>query len=100
MSKLSGEVGNSNDDCDKPNGIASLTAYLDMFMSQLGQAATTVELATGYLDIMLWGLFPALGFAMLRGVVSGFSQARPILVIVITGTGFNILGNYLGYFLL
>ncbi len=71
-----------------------------MFMSQLGQAATTVELATGYLDIMLWGLFPALGFAMLRGVVSGFSQARPILVIVITGTGFNILGNYLGYFLL
>lgn len=70
-------------------------AHLDMLMSRLGQTATTVELATGYLDIMLWGLFPALGFAMLRGVVSGLSQARPILVIVITGTGFNILGNYI-----
>ncbi len=69
-------------------------AHLGTVMSQLGQSATTVKLAKGYLDIMLWGLFPALGFAMLRGVVSALSQARPILVIVVAGTGFNILGNY------
>lgn len=69
-------------------------AHLGTVMRQIGQSATTVELAKGYLDIMLWGLFPALGFAMLRGVVSALSQARPILMIVIAGTGFNILGNY------
>jgi multidrug resistance protein, MATE family len=70
-------------------------AHLNTLMHQLGQSATMVKLAKGYLDIMLWGLFPALGFAMLRGVVSALSQARPILMIVLAGTGFNILGNYI-----
>ncbi|WP_178378064.1 hypothetical protein [Chroogloeocystis siderophila] len=31
---------------------------------------------------------------MLRGVISGLSQARPIIFIVIGGTLFNIAGNY------
>jgi multidrug resistance protein, MATE family len=69
-------------------------AHLDTVMLQLGQAPETVALATSYLNVMLWGLFPAVGFAMLRGVVSGLSQARPIMVIVIGGTLFNIVGNY------
>lgn len=69
-------------------------AHLGTLIRQLGQAATTVELAKGYLDIMLWGFFPAIGFAMLRGVVSALSQARPILMIVMAGTGFNVLSNY------
>lgn len=73
-------------------------AHLDSILYQLGQAATTVKLVMVYLNIMLWGLFPALGFAMLRGVVSALSHGRPIMVIVILGTLFNILGNYvLGY---
>lgn len=71
-----------------------LIGHLDSFMSQLGQAQTTVVLANTYLDIILWGLIPALGFAMLRGVVSGLSQARPVMIIVIVGTLFNIVGNY------
>ncbi len=71
-----------------------LIGHLDSFMSQLGQAQTTVVLANQYLDMILWGLFPALGFAMLRGVVSGLSQARPVMIIVIVGTLFNIVGNY------
>ncbi|KAB8317241.1 MATE family efflux transporter [Tolypothrix campylonemoides VB511288] len=71
-----------------------LIGHLDSFMSQLGQAQTTVVLANQYLDMILWGLFPALGFAMLRGVVSGLSQARPVMMIVIMGTLFNIVGNY------
>jgi multidrug resistance protein, MATE family len=69
-------------------------AHLDAIMLQLGQAETTVILANRYLDIMLWGFFPALGFALLRGVVSGLSHARPIMFIVIIGTIFNIIGNY------
>jgi multidrug resistance protein, MATE family len=75
-----------------PTAIAM--AHLDTWMRQLGQTETTVTLANTYLDIMLWGLFPAIGFAMLRGVVSGMAQARPVMAIVIAGTLFNITGNY------
>ncbi|PZO20381.1 MAG: MATE family efflux transporter [Leptolyngbya foveolarum] len=69
-------------------------AQLDTVMRQLGQTETTVSLAKAYLNIVLWGLFPALGFAVLRGVVSAMSDARPIMVIVISGTAFNIFANY------
>jgi multidrug resistance protein, MATE family len=74
--------------------IAIAIAHFDAWMRQLGQAPTTVTLANTYLDIMLWGFFPALGFAMLRGFVSGLSQARPIMTIVVAGVLFNITGNY------
>ena len=74
--------------------IMIITAHLDSIMLQLGQAQTTIALANTYLDIMLWGFFPALGFAMLRGVLSGLSHARPIMFIVIIGTIFNVIGNY------
>ncbi len=69
-------------------------ASLDSIMMQLGQSETTVTLASSYLDIMLWAFFPALGFIMLRGFVSGLSHARPVMSIVVIGTAFNILGNY------
>lgn len=71
-----------------------IIAKFDSIMLQLGQTETTVTLANTYLDIILWALFPALGFAMLRSVVSALSQARPIMFIVISGTLFNIVGNY------
>lgn len=69
-------------------------AHLDSWMGHFGQAESTVKLANIYLDIILWGFFPALGFILLRGVVSALSQARPIMTIVIIGTVFNICGNY------
>ncbi|MDJ0594407.1 MAG: MATE family efflux transporter [Pleurocapsa sp. MO_226.B13] len=72
-----------------------IIAHLDSMMLQFGQAETTVTLANTYLDIILWGFFPALGFAMLRGVVSGLSHARPVMFIVIIGTIFNVIGNYI-----
>ncbi|MEO1341211.1 MAG: MATE family efflux transporter [Cyanobacteria bacterium J06635_13] len=75
-----------------------IIAQLDSLMLQWGQVETTVTLADSYLDFILWGFFPALGFAMLRGVISGMSLARPIMIIVSFGTVFNIIGNYaLGY---
>ena len=70
-------------------------AKFDSIMVQLGQEETTVTLANTYLDIILWGFFPALGFAMLRGFVSGLSHARPVMFIVVIGTVFNIMGNYI-----
>lgn len=71
-----------------------LLGNIDVLLRQFGQQATTVALAKTYLDIMLWGLFPALAFAMLRSVVSALSHARPIMAIVVGGTLFNIAGNY------
>ena len=79
-------------------GLALLTMWvmkhMDALMLGLGQTPETVTLASSYLNVVLWGLFPAVGFAMLRGVVSGVSQARPIMFIVVGGTLFNIVGNY------
>lgn len=69
-------------------------SHLDVLMLQLGQASVTVNLANTYLDIMVWGLFPALGFTVLRSLVSSLSQARPVMIIVIVTTLFNAFGNY------
>jgi multidrug resistance protein, MATE family len=74
--------------------IVWLIAHLDSLMRHLGQAQTTVVLGNTYLDIMLWGFFPALGFALLRSVVSAMSHARPVMAIVVGGTLLNIIGNY------
>jgi MATE family multidrug resistance protein len=70
-----------------------LIGHLDSVMIHLGQAAPTVALADGYLDFILWGIFPALGFPMLRGFVSALSQAYAVVAIVILGTLVNVTGN-------
>ena len=68
--------------------------HADRWLLQAGQAETTVQLADTYLDIILWGLFPVVGFAALRATVSALSHARPVMTIMVTGTAFNIVGNY------
>jgi multidrug resistance protein, MATE family len=75
--------------------IMMFTGHLDRWLIHAGQAEATVQLADTYLDIMLWGLFPAIAFASLRATVAALSQARPVMLIVITGTGFNIVWNYI-----
>lgn len=72
-----------------------LLGHIDYLMRHLGQAATTVTLAKTYLDVILWGFFPALMFAMLKSVVSSLSQTRPVIVIVVAGTVFNAIANYI-----
>lgn len=68
--------------------------HLDTVMLFLGQKAALVTLAAQYFKFILWGIFPALGFAMLRGYVSALSQAQAVTVIVVIGTLFNLAGNY------
>lgn len=75
--------------------LSLLISNLDVLMRQLGQAETTIDLASSYLDIMAWGFFPALGFALLRGVISAMFDSRIILAIAGLGTIINVLGNYL-----
>ena len=75
--------------------IMIVTGHLDTWMRHTGQTETTVTLANTYLDIMLWALFPVIGFASLRATVSALSQAKPIMFIVVGGTAFNIVWNYI-----
>jgi len=72
-----------------------LLAQMETLMHYLGQAENVIKLAGVYLDAMLWGFFPALAFAMFRSVISSISITRPIMVIVIAGTLFNAVANYI-----
>jgi MATE family multidrug resistance protein len=59
-----------------------------------GQAPENAALAGTYLRAIVWGYFPVLGFAVLRNFVSALSRPRPIIVVMIGGTLFNIAANY------
>ncbi|OKH54587.1 MATE family efflux transporter [Calothrix sp. HK-06] len=72
-----------------------LLAHADSLMLQLGQAPQVVSLAKNYLDFIVWGFLPALTFSMLKSVLSSLSQVRPIITIVVIGTLFNAIGNYI-----
>ena len=69
-------------------------SHLDTLMLKWWQAPTIVNSANSYLDSMLWGLFPALGFAVLRSLVCSISQPPPVMLIVIVATIFKTIGNY------
>jgi multidrug resistance protein, MATE family len=74
--------------------ISLCIANFDLVMSNLGQAKTTVVLGSTYLRIMAWGFLPALGFSLLRTVVSAMSQTRIVMSIAIGGTVINTIGDY------
>ncbi|NJL39583.1 MAG: MATE family efflux transporter [Leptolyngbyaceae cyanobacterium RM2_2_4] len=71
-----------------------IIAHLNGLMRQFGQTETTVTLADTYLNVMAWGLFPAIAFAALRSCIAALSKARPVMFIVFAATLFNIVGNY------
>lgn len=60
----------------------------------LGQAPENVALAQTYLNAIAWGYLPGLGFAVLRSFVSALSQPRPVIIVMVCGTAFNVLANY------
>ena len=72
-----------------------LLRQMDLIMQYLGQSVEVVTIANTYLDVMVWAFLPALIFAMLKSVVSSLSQPRPITIIVVFGTLFNAVGNYI-----
>ena len=60
----------------------------------LQQPDVVVDLAQRYFRWIAAGIFPALGFAMLRGYLSAFSIAKVITAIVMIGTVCNVSLNY------
>jgi multidrug resistance protein, MATE family len=63
-------------------------------MVALGQSRAIAQAAQPYLSAIAWGYFPALGFIMLRGIVSSIGSSRITFVISLLGLGFNAIGNY------
>ncbi len=65
-----------------------------LLLRLFGQEEENVLLAETYLRALAWGYLPALGFAVLKNFLSGLSQPRPVIVIMICGTVFNAAANY------
>ena len=72
----------------------ALLSQLDGVLRLLGQPLAIADLTAPYFQWILWGAFPALGFAMLRGYASSLAQAQIVIIIVLIGTAFNVAGNY------
>ncbi len=72
-----------------------ILSQLNTLLTNLGQDPAVVTLAGDYLQVMRWGLFPGLEFAVLRGIVTALAQARPIFGIMLTANVLNIIGNWI-----
>lgn len=64
------------------------------WLPELGQDVATVNLAMPYLRSIVWGIFPALEFAVLRSFVVALSDPRPVILIMAGGTCVNVIANY------
>ncbi|HEY9700268.1 MAG TPA: MATE family efflux transporter [Trichocoleus sp.] len=74
--------------------IVFLLWFSEPLFQGLGQEASVTQQSESYLRAIVWGFFPALGFAVLRHFVSALSQPRSVIVIMIGGTLFNVAANY------
>lgn len=74
--------------------IGGLLWSAQLWLPSLGQTPETVRIALPYLRSIVWGIPPALGFAVLRNFVAALSEPRPVIVIMIGGTVFNVIANY------
>lgn len=72
----------------------AVLSQLDRVLLRLGQPEAIATLTTPYFQGILWGAFPALAFAMLRGYAAALAEAQVVIAIVLVGTAFNIVGNY------
>ena len=62
-------------------------------LALLGQEATTVALATGYLRAVVWGVPGFMLYVALRAFLEGAGHTRPIMLISFAGIGVNVLAN-------
>ena len=74
--------------------LVPLLGHLDNLMRQWGQDPVVIDLVSSYLNIVRWGLLPALWFGVLRCMVTAVASTRPILIIMVIANLFNIVGNY------
>lgn len=74
--------------------IMGLLIWADRWLPWLGQSPDTVRLTMPYLRSIAWGVVPILEFAVLRNFVAALSDPRPVILIMMGGTLFNVVANY------
>lgn len=63
-------------------------------LSLMGQDALAAQRAGAYLQVVLWGFLPSLGFVVLRGFIVALSRPRAALVVTVLAIALNALANY------
>ena len=63
--------------------------YGEHILLALGQTAESASLAQRYLNGLVWGIAPALGFVALRGMMSGVNRPQPPLWITLAAIPAN-----------
>jgi len=64
------------------------------WLSALGQVPQVAALATDYLAIAAWGLFPALGVMVLKSFLAALEHTRIVLWVTLGAVGVNVAVNY------
>lgn len=71
-----------------------LLSQAPLWLPLLGQTSAVIPLTQQYLDWVLWACPMAFVFIVLRSFVAALGLTRPVMTIVLLGTGTNLLGNY------
>jgi MATE family multidrug resistance protein len=71
-----------------------LLRSMEPILQGLGQSPDLIPLMGVYLRAVSWGAIPALLVAVLRSFVAALSKPRPVMVVVLLGTGINGVANY------
>lgn len=79
-----------------PTGV--LMWNISPLLLRFGQDPTAVELAQTYLRSLMLGFPAAVGFAVLRNILSALNYTRPVMAIVACCVPLNIGGNYVFMF--
>lgn len=68
--------------------------YTDGFLRLIGQPDSLARLGAQYVHAAMWGLLPALCYAVLRNVMAAHNATVPALVVSCVGIVVNALSNY------
>ena len=68
--------------------------YSGSILMLMGQEPSNVILAETYLRSIVWGFPAAMGFAVLKNVVSALNQPHSVTIITVSGVLLNVVGNY------
>ncbi|HLO49216.1 MAG TPA: MATE family efflux transporter [Kamptonema sp.] len=68
--------------------------YFGPLLMLMGQEPTNVILAETYLRSIVWGFPAAVGFAVLKNIVSALNRPHSVMVITVSGVLLNVVGNY------
>ncbi len=66
----------------------------EIWLVWLGQDPAVADMASRYLGILAWGLFPALGVMVLKSFLAALERTRVVLWITLIAVAVNVVVNY------